>query len=74
LTANFLFEEDNSAPWHCDFNVKDIHKATNNFSPTSLMGQGWCSAVYTGMLKVSNLKEPMLVAIKRMRKVTNTSD
>ncbi|XP_078182438.1 calmodulin-binding receptor-like cytoplasmic kinase 2 isoform X1 [Carex rostrata] len=57
-----------TASHHRDFNIKDIHKATNKFNPTSLLGQGWCSAVYTGMLKVGNLKEPTLVVIKRTRK------
>ncbi|XP_078182439.1 calmodulin-binding receptor-like cytoplasmic kinase 2 isoform X2 [Carex rostrata] len=67
-SPNFQFEEDSTASHHRDFNIKDIHKATNKFNPTSLLGQGWCSAVYTGMLKVGNLKEPTLVVIKRTRK------
>eukprot|EP01018_Ginkgo_biloba_P034512 Gb_41459 [translate_table: standard] len=52
------------------FKLKDLKKATNNFHPTNLLGQGGFGSVYRGNLPGD--KSP--IAVKRMSEDTNQGE
>lgn len=49
-----------------NFSFEEIYKATENFSPANIIGEGGSGSVYKG-----KLKDGSIVAVKRARKVNN---
>lgn len=47
-----------------NFSIEEIYKATENFSPSNIIGEGGFGTVYKG-----RLRDGTLVAIKRAKKV-----
>ena len=60
-----LFDELDKIPGRFrEFRYKDLKKATNNFSPTVVLGSGEFRVVYKGIMP----KSKGMVAVKRMTK------
>lgn len=51
-----------------EFSIKDLYKATDNFSAANVVGTGSFGTVYKG-----KLKDGSLVAVKRAKRVRSSS-